>query len=203
MKKTLTIATAALLAVGLSGCANDTKSDHSEGAAASSPAATTSETTAAPSASTTSAAPSPVGQNQPFADTDAALAAIAAAQQVANGTVMEVDRDDRDQVWKIHVLEDNDEVKYLVDASGKVTEKDRDTVDQEDAMRILGAVPLADAVKAAREQVSDGYLDEVEIDNQDGQIVYVVSFDDTSGNDYKDVHLDPQTGKVITVKEYR
>lgn len=199
--------TATALALTVSACSGSlsTRSENTADSTQSSSAATATSQVAGDATETPTATATEEQSHakEPFADTDSGLSAIAAAAAVANGTVMEVDREDRDQVWEIHVLEDADDVEYLVDANGKATEKKRKPVDSEDAMRILGAIPLADAVKAAQAQVRDGYLDEVEIDNKDSQIVYVISFDDASGNDYKDVHLDPQTGEVITVKEHR
>lgn len=136
----------------------------------------------------------------PFADTEAGIDAVKAAQEVNGGKAFDLDREDSDQIWEIHVLEGDEDVEYHVSADGTVKEHERESIDADEKAYITDAMDITKAIEMAAGNVSDGYLDEVDLDEDDGKVYYEISFDDADGKDLKDIALDYKTGDILEVE---
>lgn len=196
MRKTRILATlsAVTLALTLSGCG-----DNTDDSGNSAPAP---ETTQSESSDTSDSSDSQVDSNRdgPFADTANAIDAVKAAEAQNGGKLIELDREDSDQVWEIEVIEGEEEVTYYVTASGDVTEHKRKAADQDDLAKVADAISATEAIQKAFDELGGGYLDECELDENNGIIVYEMDFDDEKGNDFAEIEIDSRSGD-ITKKE--
>ncbi len=134
----------------------------------------------------------------PFADTQAGIEAIKAVQSEGGGIVITVNREDDEKVWEISAIEGNDEVEYDVHADGKIVESERESADDDDKAYAADAMPIIEAIEKAMAEVSDGYLDEVDLDEDDDNVTWEIDFDDKSANDLKEVVLHYKSGEIIS-----
>lgn len=146
-----------------------------------------------PAVESTGAAPAPESA-------DAALAAIATAEQEAGGTAYELDDQDDDGTWEVDVAVGDRSVEVTVSADGsEVVRTDDDGRLDGDDRRALDAATtgLVDAITTALAEV-DGTLDDVELDDEGGTFAWEVSIDEQGGGDVE-VYVDVTTGKVLRV----
>lgn len=182
------------LTLALSGCG--TNSNDSDNAAPA-PDTTHSESAGTPDSSHDQ---KDSYRDGPFADTANAIEAVKAAEAQNGGKLIELDREDSDHLWEIEVIEGNEEVTYYVNANGEVTEHKRKAADQDDLAKVADAISATDAIQKAFDELGGGYLDECELDENDGVIVYEMDFDDENGNDFAEIEIDSRSGD-ITKKE--
>ncbi|MDO5721851.1 MAG: PepSY domain-containing protein [Actinomycetaceae bacterium] len=178
-------------------CSSDDAGSSSSAPASSSPAVSAT----ASSAPSTSQPASPEAGG-PFADTASGIEAVRAAQDAGGGTVLELDREDSDRLWEVEVLEGTQKVTYYVSEDGTVTEHKRKDADAKDVNRVAGVIPAADAIKTALDALGEAFLDECELDDNDGVLVWEMDFDDASGHDFAKVEVNAKTGEV-TKKELK
>ena len=190
--KYIALVSASALAFGLTGCT----------ASSNEQIQTTSPTQAATQAQTTAETTGESSSNIiPFADNQAAIDAIKAVEAETGGKAISLDREDDKKLWEITIILGDSEIEYYVDADGKVTKHETDNADEEDKKYIADALPMVDTIEKALAEVSDGYIDEVELDEEDGAITWEIEFDDASAHDYKKVKLDYKSGSVVEVKD--
>ena len=188
----IALVSASALAFGLAGCT----------ASSNEQIQTTSPTQAATQAQTTAETTGESSSNIiPFADNQAAIDAIKAVEAETGGKAISLDREDDKKLWEITIILGDSEIEYYVDADGKVTKHETDNADEEDKKYIADALPMVDTIEKALAEVSDGYIDEVELDEEDGAITWEIEFDDASAHDYKKVKLDYKSGSVVEVKD--
>ena len=190
--KHIALVSASALAFGLAGC---TSSSNEEA-----------ETTAPSQATTqTQATSEATGQSSsdiiPFTDNQGAIDAIKAVEAESDGKAISLDREDDKKLWEITVIQGDSEIEYYVDAAGKVTKHETDTADGDEKKYIADALPMVDAIEKALAEVSDGYIDEVELEEDNGVVTWQIDFDDNNAKDYKKVKLDYKSGAVVEVKD--
>ena len=190
--KYIALVSASALAFGLAGCSTNSNEQTQ----------TTSPTQAATQAQTTAETTGESSSNIiPFADNQAAIDAIKAVEAETGGKAISLDREDDKKLWEITIILGDSEIEYYVDADGKVTKHETDNADEEDKKYIADALPMVDTIEKALAEVSDGYIDEVELDEEDGAITWEIEFDDANAHDYKKVKLDYKSGSVVEVKD--
>lgn len=190
--KYIALVSASALAFGLAGCT----SSSNEEAQTTAPSQATTQTQA------TSEATSQSSSNIiPFADNQAAIDAIKAVEAESGGKVVSLDREDDKKLWEITVIHGDSETEYYVDANGKVTKNETEGADEDDKKHVADALPMVDAIEKALAEVSDGYIDEVELEEDNGVVTWQIDFDDANAKDYKKVHLDYKSGAVAKVKD--
>lgn len=175
-----------VLAGGLAAC--------SPGSAQSQPTVT--ETVTASEGSTTSPAPSHHGY-EPFIDTAGIVKVATQVQEAAGGRVIAVDTDNRDREVKVKVLVGGEKVTFKVPEGGEAreTEREKTSTAYPDDL-----IDLPAALKAAG--VKDGdFLDEAEIDEDDGRFVWEISVDDAHGSDLRSIDVDAHSGDVVKEKQ--
>lgn len=191
------MATGSLLAVlVLSGC---TGGDDSE----TDPQATSSPTA---DAGGSGDSPSPAESESPAPDDAgdelyaAALAAIDLAEQETGGIAFEIDDEDDDGSWEVHVAVGDDEIEVTVDAEATevVSSEREDDLDDDDRRGLDQAgIGLAEAIRLAiQEYGGDAPLDDAGISSDDGQAEWEVAFDDDV-----EVYLDIADGSVLRVED--
>ena len=115
----------------------------------------------------------------------------------ADAIVLSLDRDDDDTMWDVEVVEGEETVEYDVTQDGKVTETERET-DKDDADKANRAeVSIGDAITTALEGRDGQNVDNVELDEEDGTLVWEIDFDDADGNDADKVYVDAVTGDIV------
>jgi uncharacterized membrane protein YkoI len=200
--RTLTAALALTLALGMTACGSDdtpTTETPGDGVAVETPAGTTTtgdatndDTTGTASTTTDDSSTATGGGDL----TGAALAAIATAETETGGVAYEIDDQDDDQAWDVHVRVDDRSVEVTVTADGsEVLQTQDDDLDSEDRAALDAAtVTLAEAIEAAVNEVG-GVLDDAELKTGDGQQAWEVTVDADDRDDV-DVLLS-LTGEVI------
>ncbi|MDO5728051.1 MAG: PepSY domain-containing protein [Actinomycetaceae bacterium] len=195
-KQFLAVLSAACIALGLTGCGST-----SQEATKPVPAQPTDTQPAEPTNDQSpESTDSPAHAKGPFADTTNGIEAIKAAESQNGGKLIELDREDRDQVWEVEVIEGSEKVTYYVSADGSVTEHKRKAADQDDIAKVADAISATEAIQKAFDELGGGFLDECELDENNGIIVYEMDFDDENGSDFAEIEIDSRTGD-ITKKE--
>jgi uncharacterized membrane protein YkoI len=175
----------------LTGC-NNTGSDAADDGAQGGPTAAPPSEVASSSASM-SASPSPSA-----GDEDAAFAAIDTVE-AAGGDVVGIDReDDGAGGYQVDVLDGNELFEVEVDASGmNPGQRAKGTADAAELDRLKGiAIPLATALETARAEVSGKDIDEAEIDDENGVVVWKIELD-ADNQAGTEVVVDAANGAVL------
>ncbi|WHS50444.1 hypothetical protein QM007_00170 [Rothia sp. SD9660Na] len=194
MKKTVLVSSGAVLALTLAACG----SGSAETSAPQTSVATSSA--AAGSQATASASPSPTTIEGP-AETGALIAAIEQGLVARpGGTVVQVDEEDETQdSFDLAVVVDGVKHEFTLFADGSVADE-RTSEDAEDVARAAAAQVLAaDAVRTAAEGRGGQVATDLDIDDQNGALMWEVDFEDARGNDLGSVKVDALTGEVVPV----
>lgn len=148
--------------------------------------ATAGATTAAPAETTTAAeatADRRDGDDPVFAAIDAVLA------QHSDGIIIDIDREDDRDTYDIDVVVGAEVIELEVDADGTVREDEREDEDDDVAKAQAATVTAAEAIGEALDQHTDGFLDEAELDEDDGVLRWKVELDDADRNDLVELEL--------------
>ncbi len=194
MKKTVLVSSGAVLALTLAACG----SGSAETSAPQTSVATSSA--AADSQATASASPSPTTIEGP-AETGALIAAIEQGLVARpGGTVVQVDEEDETQdSFDLAVVVDGVKHEFTLFADGSVADE-KTSEDAEDVARAAAAQVLAaDAVRTAAEGRGGQVATDLDIDDQNGALMWEVDFEDARGNDLGSVKVDALTGEVVPV----
>lgn len=198
------------LVLALSACGGD---DEIVDGAPTSPSASATPTpapapaeTSTPAAPSTPATPTPSqggGSQAGDGDDDAALAAARTALDAAPGTVVTIDTDRGG--WEVVVAAaDGSETEVGLDAAGTAVtrgpqpeDRDEDAEDRAETQRAVQAarVSYADALATARGVVAGTPLDSVDLNEDDGRVVWEVQLGD--GPDEQTVVVDAGSGQLL------
>lgn len=191
VKKTVLVSSGAVLALALAACgSNSTETSAPRTSVATSSAAADSQVTA-------SASPSPTIEGP--AETGALLAAIEQGLAARpGGTVVQVDEEDETQdSFDLAIVVDGIKHEFTLFADGSVADE-KTSEDAEDVARAAAAQVLAaDAVRTAAEGRGGQVATDLDLDDQNGALVWEVDFEDARGNDLGSVKVDALTGEVV------
>lgn len=165
-----------------------------EQATTSAPAEAESTTPAADESGTPADEQQPnAGGNDPVFD---AIAAVTAEH--ADGFIVSIDRDDRDEHYEIDVVVGEQVLDLKVGLDGTITEDDQDSDDDDIQKAQQATVDAETALKRAFESRAEGLtVDDVELDEDDDRLVWEIDFDDADGKDSDEVVIDAQDGSVV------
>ncbi|QCP08541.1 peptidase [Micrococcus luteus] len=217
-RKTALTGTGLLAALALAACGtadDDTAANPQETAVQQSPtqAATTAPASASGSASASasgSASASASGSASPAAASgsverqgdDPAYAAIDAILGLHDdGVIVEMDLDDDDAKWEVDVVVGDDVKEYDVTTGGQVSEGVRPQIDDDVRRAGEAQVTAETAISTALQGRTDQTVDEVDLDEEGGTLVWKVELDRENGEDGAEVKIDAKTGDVIEVEE--
>lgn len=165
-----------------------------EQATTSAPAEAESTTPAADESGTPADEQQPnAGGNDPVFD---AIAAVTAEH--ADGFIVSIDRDDRDENYEIDVVVGEQVLDLKVGLDGTITEDEQDSDDDDIQKAQQATVDAETALKRAFESRAEGLtVDDVELDEDDDRLVWEIDFDDADGKDSDEVVIDAQDGSVV------
>ena len=165
-----------------------------EQATTSAPAGAESTTPAADESGTPADEQQPnAGGNDPVFD---AIAAVTAEH--ADGFIVSIDRDDRDENYEIDVVVGEQVLDLKVGLDGTITEDEQDSDDDDIQKAQQATVDAESALKRAFESRAEGLtVDDVELDEDDDRLVWEIDFDDADGKDSDEVVIDAQDGSVV------
>ena len=160
-------------------------------------------TTSAPAESSPAAAEestAPADDQQPNATADDPVfdAITAVNTEHADGFIVSIDRDDRDENYEIDVVVGNEVLDLKVGLDGAITEDERDSDDDDVQKAEQATIDAETALKRAFEGRATGLtVDDVELDEDDDRLVWEIDFDDAVGNDADEVVIDAQDVSVV------
>lgn len=192
MKKTVFTSSATVAALALAACG----SGSAETSAPQTSAATTSAS-ATSSQAATSASPSPTPEGP--AETGALLAALEQGLAARpGGIVVQADEeDDTQDSFDLDIVVDGVKHEFTVFADGSIADEETSD-DADDVARAAAAQVLAaDAVRTAAEGRGGQVATDLDLDDQNGALVWEVDFEDARGNDVGSVKVDALTGEVL------
>ena len=200
-KNLIVTALAATTALTLSACTDTAPNVNTEGATTvEAPAGATDETTAGAAEATSGAgddqaddqtddtqgsdAAQTTGEDPVFAAIDAVLA------EYSDGIVVDIDREDRSGVYDIDIVVGQEVIELEVSEDGSVREDDRENDDDDDVEEARRAtVTAAEAITQALESHPDGVLDELELEEDDGQLRFEIDLDDHDRRDLAEINI--------------
>jgi len=194
----VTASTLAVIALGLTACGDDGADD------SAAPAATTVTVTESPTQEADTGQNKNKNNDTRTQDTgndtgDAMAAAARTALGAASGTVVGLDRQ-YDGVWEVDVVaQDGSETQVIVSADGRQVTDQRPDVDDADDLAenqqlLTATVDWAAAIQAGSPELS-GPVDDIDLGEEDGRIVWDVSTDGEGPG--TSVVVDAQSGDVI------
>lgn len=165
---------------------------------ATTPALEQSTPAAAPAESTPADATQEATQPAVASDDPVFEAIAAVTGQHADGIIVGIDRDDRDEDYDVDVVVGEEVLDLKVGLDGTVTEEEREQ-DEDDVRKAQEAsVDAESAVNRAYEGRGEGLtVDDVDLDEDNGRLVWEIDFDDADGNDADEVVIDAQDGSVV------
>lgn len=207
-RKTALTGTGLLAALALAACGtadDDTAANTQETAVQQSPtqAATTAPASASGSATgSTSTSPAAAAGSVERQGDDPAYAAIDAILGLhGDGVIVEMDLDDDDAKWEVDVVVGDDVKEYDVTTGGQVSEGVRPQIDDDVRRAGEAQVTAETAISTALQGRTDQTVDEVDLDEEGGTLVWKVELDRENGEDGAEVKIDAKTGDVIEVEE--
>ncbi len=197
MKKTVFTSSAAVAALVLAACGSGSAetSAPQTSAATTSAAATSTSATSSQAATSASSSPTPEGP----AETGALLAALEQGLAARpGGIVVQVDEEDETQdSFDLAIVVDGVKHEFTLFADGSIADEETSD-DADDVARAAAAQVLAaDAVRTAAEGRGGQVATDLDLDDQNGALVWEVDFEDARGNDVGSVKVDALTGEVL------
>lgn len=127
---------------------------------------------------------------------DALGAVKAAATGVADSTVVQLSRDDDSgSAWEVTVRVGNGGRELRLDAGGEITSNQAGSLSSVQR-GTLPDVTVAEAIKTAEKQVSDGDATDAELTRENQRTVWDVSVDVAGGEDWE-LWIDASSGTVV------
>lgn len=132
----------------------------------------------------TTVADDPAGGDDPvFGAIDAVMA------DYPEGIIISIDREDDTDAYEVDVVEGDEVFELKVEEDGNVVEDDREHDGEDISYAQDTTVSITDAIQEALEQHEDGFLDDAELDEDNGTLSWEISLDDADRNDLTEVRI--------------
>jgi len=141
------------------------------------------ETVDEEAAASTSVAAQAEGEDPVFRAIDAVMA------DHPDGIIVGIDREDDRDAFDFDVVTGEEVIDLEVDFEGNVVEDDRETDGEDVEKAQASTVSATDAVNEALELHHEGVLDELELEDEDGNLVWKVQLDDADRNDLAELDV--------------
>ena len=145
---------------------------------------TTEETEGDDTVTETTVAEDAAGGDDPVFD---AIGAVMA--DYPDGIIISIDREDNTDAYEVDVVQGDEVLELKVEEDGNVVEDDREHDGEDISYAQDTTVSIEDAIQEALEQHQDGFLDEAELDEDNGTLNWDISLDDADRNDLTDVRI--------------
>ena len=106
-----------------------------------------------------------------------------------DGIIISIDREDNTDAYEVDVVQGDEVLELKVEEDGNVVEDDREHDGEDISYAQDTTVSIEDAIQEALEQHQDGFLDEAELDEDNGTLNWDISLDDADRNDLTDVRI--------------
>lgn len=201
------VAFLALISAGLLGACGSQTADEEQSSSSQSSSETTemeessSEAATSSEASSTDSATGQGINNQEF-DVTLNDAIDIYNENHPNTTIESITFDEESGKYEYDIdgFDDTTEYGLTIDAAtGEVTENETDNEDNDDnneALNLENILSPQEAMTAALEEVSSGYVDEWQLERDNGTTVYEISIEDSQEDD-DDIVLKAETGEII------
>lgn len=120
----------------------------------------------------------PSGNDPVFATIDAVLA------EYTDGVIVDIDREDRSGAYDVDVVVGNEVIELEVNADGAIHEEERENDDDDVREAQAATVTAAEAIQEALDLHPDGFLEEAQLDEDDGRLEWEIELD---GADHRDL----------------
>lgn len=132
----------------------------------------------------TTVADDPAGGDDPvFGAIDAVMA------DYPEGIIISIDREDDTDAYEVDVVQGDEVLELKVEEGGNVVEDDREHDGEDISYAQDTTVSITDAIQEALEQHEDGFLDDAELDEDNGTLSWEISLDDADRNDLTEVRI--------------
>lgn len=105
------------------------------------------------------------------------------------GIIISIDREDDTDAYEVDVVEGDEVFELKVEEDGNVVEDDREHDGEDISYAQDTTVSITDAIQEALEQHEDGFLDDAELDEDNGTLSWEISLDDADRNDLTEVRI--------------
>lgn len=105
------------------------------------------------------------------------------------GIIISIDREDDTDAYEVDVVEGDEVFELNVAEDGTVSEDDREHDGEDVSYAQDTSVSISDAIREALEQHQDGFVDEAELDEDNGTLSWEISLDDADRNDLTEVRI--------------
>lgn len=105
------------------------------------------------------------------------------------GIIISIDREDDTDAYEVDVVQGDEVLELKVEEGGNVVEDDREHDGEDISYAQDTTVSITDAIQEALEQHEDGFLDDAELDEDNGTLSWEISLDDADRNDLTEVRI--------------
>lgn len=144
--------------------------------------------------------PEPAPENQPVPESILSFSEVRsiALRETGGGEVMEMQYDEEDREYEVVIFHNGYEYEMEIDAfTGRIKDMDVDELDEDEEESSQGDfIGIERAKEIALSRIGGGYIEEIEIDEDDGRWIYeieAVYIDE----DY-DLEIDAITGEILS-----
>ena len=123
------------------------------------------------------------GEDPVFRAIDAVMA------EYPDGVIVNIDREDDADSYEMDVVQGEEVVNLQVDFDGTLREDDREGDDDDVANAQASTVSATDAINEALELHPEGLLDELDLEDEDGALLWKVSLDDADRNNLAELDV--------------
>lgn len=106
-----------------------------------------------------------------------------------DGIIIAIDREDNTDAYEVDVVQGDEVFELKVEEDGNVVEDDREHDGEDVSYAQDTSVSISDAIQEALEQHQDGFLDDAELDEDNGTLSWEISLDDADRNDLTEVRI--------------
>ncbi|HKM24978.1 MAG TPA: PepSY domain-containing protein, partial [Corynebacterium sp.] len=172
-----TIALAASAGLALSACTTSDDTAAEDPGTVVTTVETPGDTPVETTVTTADAAEQVAGEDPIFDVINAALA------EYPGGIIVDIDREDNTDSYEIDLVQGDQLIELQVDFDGTLREDDREGDDDLIVRAQNATVTAQEAIREALELHPEGLLDELDLEDEDGALLWKVSLDDADRND--------------------
>ena len=104
--------------------------------------------------------------------------------EYSGGIIVDIDLEDNGSMYEVEVVVDNEVYELDVSSDGSINVDDRDNDEDEDIREAQDAnVTVTEALDDAFSQYSDASFDQIQLDEDDGQLYWEIDLDDANGSE--------------------
>ncbi|GAB2854358.1 hypothetical protein GCM10027092_18490 [Yaniella soli] len=125
------------------------------------------------------------GSDEAAGSNDEVYSIIEAVEaEYSGGIIVDIDLEDNGSIYEVEVVVDNEVYELDVSSDGSINVDDRDNDEDEDIREAQDAnVTVTEALDDAFSQYSDASFDQIQLEEDDGQLYWEIDLDDANGSE--------------------